>query len=206
LPAKELDETLVMIEREAARCGDIARNLLLFSRRRDLAASAEDVNDIARRSLRLLRHQIELQQVAVRELLDPQIPQIVCDAGQIEQAVVALIMNAVEAMPDGGELTVRTQPLQGRSGVRVEVADTGTGIPPGIRDRIFEPFFSTKKQGQGTGLGLAVLYGIVQRHRGTVDFTSPPGGGTTFVIELPATPPPDDDTRSVSTADRGGGS
>jgi two-component system NtrC family sensor kinase len=185
---QELAETLVMIEREAARCGDIVRNLLLFSRRRDLSASPEDVNEIVRRSLKLLNHQVELQEIAVATQLDAELPPVICDAGQVEQAMVAMIMNAIEAMPDGGSLTVSTQRLRDGSWVRVEVADTGVGIPAELRERIFEPFFSTKAHGQGTGLGLSVLYGIVQRHQGRVDFRSEVARGTTFWIELPVTP------------------
>jgi signal transduction histidine kinase len=109
-----------------------------------------------------------------------------CDCAQIEQALLALCINAVEAMPDGGVLSLRTTGLDA-SGVVVEVADTGVGMDEDVRAHVFEPFFTTKTEGdvKGLGLGLAVVYGIVQRHGGTIEVTSRPAGGTTLTVVLP---------------------
>jgi two-component system NtrC family sensor kinase len=119
-------------------------------------------------------------------------PTIVADAGQVEQALVALMVNAVEAMSAdhhrGGELHVLCS--GDAEAVAIEVRDTGVGIPPEVQSRIFEPFFSTKQAESGVGLGLAVVYGIVQRHGGTIDVESTPGRGTAFRLRLPRRPDP----------------
>jgi two-component system NtrC family sensor kinase len=187
---KEIEDSLAMMERETARCGDIVRNLLLFSRRRELAMAPENLNQILQRSVKLVQHQADLQEIAIETDLDDAIPEVICDAGQVEQACLAVIMNAIEAMPEGGRLTIRSRHLPQPGRARIEIADTGAGIAEELRDRIFEPFFTTKSEGKGTGLGLSVMYGIVQRHRGRVDYRSVAGRGTTFHIELPIVPPP----------------
>jgi two-component system, NtrC family, sensor kinase len=180
----EMDANLATIESETARCGDIVRNLLLFSRRSETSRQPADLHAILRRALRLLQHQAELNGVTtVLELGD--LPEAVCDPPEIQQALLAVLMNALEAMPDGGTLTVRTRMDAAENTAVIEIADTGGGIPPEIRPKIFEPFFSTKSEGKGTGLGLAVTYGIVRRHRGRIDFDSEIGRGTVFRIVLP---------------------
>jgi two-component system NtrC family sensor kinase len=115
---------------------------------------------------------------------------VICDGDQIVQALLALMINSVEAMPEGGALTLRTAVGEAdpEGHVLIAVEDTGTGIPESIRGRIFDPFFSTKAETSGVGLGLAVVYGIVSRHGGTIRVDSGPGPGTTFVIELPREP------------------
>jgi two-component system, cell cycle sensor histidine kinase and response regulator CckA len=132
--------------------------------------------------------------IRVNLALDPDLPMIEGDAAEIEQALVNLILNAVDAMPNGGELTLSTElerPAPGQSGdrrgwfARVTVADTGVGIPDDVLPRIFEPFFTTKAEKRGTGLGLPTVYGIVQRHQGEIKVHSVPGQGTRFTIYLP---------------------
>jgi two-component system NtrC family sensor kinase len=103
--------------------------------------------------------------------------------GQLEQVFINLSLNALDAMPEGGTLTVRSHQENGRIEVRIE--DTGAGIPPEIGRRVFEPFFTTKEPGRGTGLGLSVSYGIVQKHRGTIDLESTVNRGTVFTVRLP---------------------
>jgi signal transduction histidine kinase len=103
--------------------------------------------------------------------------------GQLQQVFINLSLNALDAMPDGGTLTIRAD--RKRKAILVSVRDTGEGIPPAVGRRIFEPFFTTKQPGQGTGLGLAVSYGVVQKHGGAIDFQSSVGGGTLFTVELP---------------------
>jgi two-component system NtrC family sensor kinase len=181
-------DQLEMVERETARCGEVVRNLLLFSRRRDVELREENVAEILKRCLRLIEHRAELQQVRIIEKVPPDLPQIACDANQVQQACLVMVMNALEAMPEGGELTVTIELRPQNDMIRVTVHDTGVGIPKEIQRRIFEPFFSTKETGQGTGLGLSVLYGIVQRHYGQVDFSSRGGEGTSFWMDLPLKP------------------
>ncbi|HZI56830.1 MAG TPA: HAMP domain-containing sensor histidine kinase, partial [Verrucomicrobiae bacterium] len=127
--------------------------------------------------------------------LDPDLPMVEGDVGEIEQTLVNLMLNAVDAMPNGGELTLSTELVQravrGKSGetpgsfVLITVADTGVGIPENIRPKIFEPFFTTKTDKRGTGLGLPSVFGIVQHHHGEIEVHSVPGQGTRFTIYLP---------------------
>jgi two-component system NtrC family sensor kinase len=181
----ETKETLASMEREIARCGELVRGLLLFSRRRATSMVPEDLNTILERAVGLVRHQADLHAIAVVLELDPHVPSITCDAAQIEQAALAIIMNAIEAMTDGGTLTIRTLADEGADRARIEISDTGIGIADDVGSKIFEPFFTTKDEGKGTGLGLSVMYNIVQHHGGQVHFTSAAGSGTTFTIELP---------------------
>ncbi len=180
---------LEAIASESARCGEIVSNLLLFARRTGSHMEPTDVNQLIQRSLFLIKHKMDLAQVKADLELSPQLPQIMCDPSQVEQALLALCINAVEAMPNGGTLRVRTSPTR-NGGIEMIVQDTGIGIPDEVRAHIFEPFFTTKGEGEGKGLGLglAVVYGIVQRHNGTIDVTSAPGQGTRFSLTLPAMP------------------
>jgi two-component system NtrC family sensor kinase len=191
-PSEETKESLRILEAiasESARCGEIVSNLLLFARRTGSRMEPTDINQLVNRSLFLIKHKMDLAQVRANLHLSPQLPQVMCDPAQIEQALLALCINAVEAMPNGGPLTVRTAPTAD-GGVQVVVEDTGVGIPPEVRAHIFEPFFTTKGEGEGKGLGLglAVVYGIVQRHNGTIEVASEPGRGTRFTLTLPAAP------------------
>ncbi len=193
--ADQSDETreslgiLEAIASESARCGEIVSNLLLFARRTGSRMEPTDVNKIIDRSLFLLKHKMDLVQVRPDLDLAARLPAIMCDPAQIEQALLALCINAVEAMPSGGTLTIRTAP-SGAGGVEVAVEDNGVGMDDEVRAHIFEPFFTTKGEGEGKGLGLglAVVYGIVQRHNGTIDVASAPGNGTRFTVVLPAAP------------------
>ena len=146
-----------------------------------------DLNEVVERSLMLVRHHLEISGVKLHSELLSGDSQIVADAGQLQQALVALLVNAVEAMKGleagEGELTVR---LRGDADeVQIDVADTGVGIPPEVLPQIFEPFFSTKETENGVGLGLAVVYGIVQRHGGRIEVESQVGQGTVFHLRLP---------------------
>ena len=187
---EEMSEWLRLIQEECARCGTIVRDLLLFSREGAAASAPFDVRRVVERSLALTRHHLEIRRIELRTEILPSDPVVVGDAAQIEQALVALIVNAVEAMTgpgaDGGELGVRVS--DGPDEVRIEVSDTGVGIHPEVLPHIFEPFFSTKHQESGVGLGLAVVYGIAQRHGGSIDVRSERGRGSTFTLRLPRRP------------------
>jgi two-component system NtrC family sensor kinase len=191
-PTEETRESLGILEAiasESARCGEIVSNLLLFARRTGSRMEPTNVNQLVDRSLFLIKHKMDLAQVKADLDLSSRLPQIMCDPAQIEQALLALCINAVEAMLNGGTLTIRTAPAED-GGVEVAVEDTGVGIPEEVRAHIFEPFFTTKGEGEGKGLGLglAVVYGIVQRHNGTIEVASASGQGTRFTVTLPAAP------------------
>ena len=131
----------------------------------------------------LVRHHLEMADVRLETRSPENETPLACDADQLQQALVALFVNAVEAMGEGGLLTVIVESFDDR--VELAVSDTGPGIPPEALHDIFEPFFSTKDSGSGVGLGLSVVYGIVQRHHGTIRVDTEVGRGTTFRVRLP---------------------
>jgi two-component system NtrC family sensor kinase len=186
----ETVQALDLVEKEARRCGDIVRNLLVFSRTAESSFAEADLGPILERCAMLLGHKAELDDVSLRLEVAPDLPRIVCDAAQVQQAVLALAMNGIEAMEPGGVLTIRAQPAPAGGGIVLSVADTGCGIPRADLDQVFEPFFTTKEEGKGVGLGLAVVHGVVSHHQGHIDVDSAPGQGTTFTIRLPLRPPP----------------
>lgn len=182
---------LTWMEKECSRCGSIVQNLLAFARRTGAAFAPVDFGEVLERSLMLVRHHLEISGIRLRKEQLLENLQIVADAGQIQQALVALLVNAVEAMNSSaaeyGELTVR---LSGDADqLQIEIADTGVGIPPEVLSHVFDPFFSTKEKESGVGLGLAVVYGIVQRHGGRIEVESTPGCGSLFRVRLPRQPP-----------------
>jgi two-component system NtrC family sensor kinase len=179
----DLSEYLGLIKSEAFRCKSITTGLLDFSRVRTGNRHPLDISEVIRSSANLISHQKRGDNIRIRIETDENIPVINADGGHIQQAVIALATNAIDAMPEGGELTFRAYPQTHR--VVIEVADTGVGIPPEDLSKIFEPFFTTKEVGKGTGLGLAVCYGIVTEHNGRLSVRSNVGKGTTFSIFLP---------------------
>jgi two-component system NtrC family sensor kinase len=188
-PGEDIDRILKMVEDEALRCGDIVRNLLLFSRTPGALIAPAELAPIVERCTMLVRHQAQLASVALETELAADLPSVECDAAQIQQVLLALIINALEATSEGESVRVTGTAVAGGARVRLAVADTGRGIPPEAIDHVFEPFFTTKTQGAGVGLGLAIAYGIVERHHGTIDVESKPGVGTTFTVELPVRQP-----------------
>jgi signal transduction histidine kinase len=144
-----------------------------------------DLNSVVDRSVRLAQHPMELSGIQLHLELAQNLPRIPCDPGQIEQVLIALVMNAVDAMPHGGNLWLQTCRVESRDEVKIQVRDDGTGIPPEILPQIFEPFLTTKETAHGVGLGLAISHGIIERHNGRIDVQSEPGKGTTFVVTLP---------------------
>ena len=177
---KDLD----LIVNETIRASRIVRDLLDFARERPAMTEPLDINEVVRRTIRLLGNQKAFRQIAVREELQEGLPVVHGDMNQLEQVFLNLSLNACEAMPGGGTLAISTSAQNGK--VLVKVADTGCGINKDILDRIFEPFFTTKPVGKGTGLGLSVSYGIVREHGGAIEVESEEGKGTTFTIVLPS--------------------
>ena len=185
---KDAKTDLQEIEAESRRCGTIVKNLLTFARQAPFNPQKNDLGEVVERCLLLVGHQCELQQVEVDCHLDPMTPAIYCDAGQIQQAFLALLMNALQAMPQGGRLKVETSYRAERGEAQIVVSDEGMGIPEDVLPHIFEPFFTTKAEGKGVGLGLAIAFGIVQQHKGSIEVSSTPQKGTTFTVTLPVEP------------------
>ena len=179
-------DQLRIIERESKRCGGIIKNLLTFSRQSPGKREPADINILVDRALVLIRHQLELSSIELVNHRDKAALQVICDAGQIQQVVLALLVNATEAMPNGGRLEVSTQSADAGSRVEVRVKDNGSGIPADVLPHIFEPFFTTKEDQQRNGLGLAVAWNIVEQHGGTIRVRSTGREGTEFTVTLPA--------------------
>ena len=187
LPEKEeVLEELRTIERESKRCGDLVKNLLTFARQAPSNREPVDLNTVVRRAVVLVKHKLAMQNVDLEENLTPDLPPVTCDANQMQQVILVLMVNASEAMPHGGKLAVSTEFDARGEHVRLRVKDTGTGIPADVLPRIFDPFFTTKEDQNRTGLGLAVAFSIVEQHAGEIAVDTAPGKGTEFIVTLPA--------------------
>ncbi len=196
----EAVQCLELIAGESRRCGDIVKNLLTFSRSAPMNVQTTDLNTVIDRSIRLVQHQFEMAGIQLQLNVQNDLPLMQCDPAQIEQVLLALIMNAIDAMPHGGNLWISTRLIEDSDRVDIEVRDDGAGIPPEILPRIFEPFLTTKESGRGVGLGLAVSHSIVERHSGRIEVTSTLGKGTTFVVTLPLNAPLETTAASATPA------
>jgi two-component system NtrC family sensor kinase len=181
----ETAQCLEMIASESRRCGDLVKNLLTFSRTSSVNIQPCEVNAVIDRALRLVHHQLELLNIHLQLDLADKPPLALCDSPQIEQVMLALFQNAIDAMPKGGNLWVKTRLLGVEKEFEIEVRDDGGGISPEILPQIFEPFMTTKESGHGVGLGLAICRSIVEQHNGRIDVCSEVGKGTTFTLALP---------------------
>ena len=173
---------LKLVQRETERCTAIVRNLLDFARQRPLSLKDTDVVAVLEEAVSLVGHQAALKGLTIFKDAKP-VPLIKADAGQLRQAIVNIMLNGFEAMQGGGSLNLRCGLAADGKQIELVCEDTGVGIPPDRLAKIFDPFFSTKEM--GTGLGLSVVYGIVERHGGTIDIRSEVGRGTTVAIRLP---------------------
>ena len=196
-----IKKDMKIIESEALRSREIVRNLLDFARRRPVKRELCDINQLILKTLNLLRHQANISNISLEEMYDPELPAVVVDADQMRQVFINLLKNSFDAMPNGGTLTVST--FSGKSEelipkkiydkttqnyskriIEIHFKDTGTGISKEHMKRVFESFFTTKEE-MGTGLGLAVSYGIIEHHSGRMEVVSEEGFGATFIIKLP---------------------
>jgi two-component system, NtrC family, sensor kinase len=182
---RDICDSLDLIASESRRCGDLVKNLLTFSRTTPINLQPTNLNQVIDRALRLIQHQLDLGAIQVQPDLDTELPLVICDGAQIEQVLLALMMNALDAMPQGGNLWVATKLSREDNAVRIVVRDDGCGIPPEILPRLFEPFLTTKETGRGVGLGLAISRSILERHNGDIEVQSEAGRGTTFTVTLP---------------------
>ncbi len=174
-----------IIESETDRCSRIVSGLLSFSRRSPSAFGPVAVAELIERCILLSRHKLELSRIRLASQLQPGLPALTGDFNQLQQCLINLIFNAIDAMPNGGTLTLGAHLDAPARAVVITVRDTGPGIPPELLASIFEPFFTTKSDGHGLGLGLSTVYGIVERHRGTIAAQNHPDGGAVFAISLP---------------------
>ena len=184
-------EDIQTIVNETLRCRKIVKGLLDFSRQTKPQRTLLELNQVVEDVLALVRNQTVFRSIRIVYDLDPHLPTVLADVDQIRQVVLNLVLNAAEAMVQGGELRIASSSDAPGKSVEVRVSDTGPGIPDEVRARIFEPFFTTKKT--GTGLGLAVAYGIMERHQGELRVETARGKGTTFTIRLPIEGTTDDD-------------
>ena len=182
---EEFRRYLSQISAETTRVGRIVSDLLSFSRKSRREPSSWSLNEIVRSTLALVAHKAELAGVRIEPQLASGLPSLVCDGSQIEQVVTNLVLNAIEAVPRGERVTVRTEATADGRWLFLVVSDTGGGIRKEDLPRIFDPFFTTKEDGKGVGLGLAVVYGIVEAHGGEISVESAEGAGTTFRVRLP---------------------
>ncbi len=184
--AREIRERVDFIRTEAMRCGNIVKNLLIFARGHQAHFQKCDIRKTVERALKIVYHHIQLAKVEVLKRIEINPDTIICDPDQLLQAFVALFINAVEAMPNGGTLEITVQnDKEEPDWALISIRDTGIGIPEELKDKILEPFFTTKKDKSGVGLGLSVVYGIIQKHHGKIWLESKEGVGTTFFIKLP---------------------
>ena len=184
-------EDMQTIVNETLRCRRIVKGLLDFARQTKPQRTLLDLNQVVEDVLALVRNQTVFRSITITNTLDPKLPTVLADADQLRQVVLNVVLNAAEAMAQGGNLTVASAADVAHKSVVLRISDTGPGIPDEVRSRIFEPFFTTKKT--GTGLGLAVAYGIMERHHGELRIDTARGRGTTFTIRLPMEGLPDDD-------------
>jgi two-component system NtrC family sensor kinase len=181
-PLKEYFRT---IEKETGRSLEILKNLLKFSRQETAEMSRIDLNTVVIDTVKLVTHQLSMKKVEAISNISEEPLMVQGNANQIEQVLLNLFMNAGDAMEKGGTVTASTDIVNGSG--RIQIADTGSGIPPDVLAKIFNPFYTTKPVGKGTGLGLSVSYGIIKEHKGEISAQSDPGNGTTFTILIPLT-------------------
>jgi two-component system NtrC family sensor kinase len=185
--AELFQDNVRKIQNHVDRSREITHRLLGFARRMEPHHDTVNVNDVARESLSFIEREASFRQVELVRELDPELPIITSDRAQLQQVVLNLLNNALDAVSEGGRIVVSSRRVE--DDVEVAVADNGTGIPDELRDRIFDPFFTTKAPGEGSGLGLSICHTIMKGLGGTLSYDSAPGRGTTFRIRLPRSSP-----------------
>ncbi len=182
-PKGPFKEGLEIIMQETQRCKNTIQGLLDFSREKKPEKKDANVNEVIERSLVLMDNEFHIKRIQIKKRLDPDMVNFLMDDNQIEQVIINLLLNSVHAMDEKGIISITTKMDTGKKLAVIEIQDNGYGIPKGKLKRIFEPFYTTKSD--GTGLGLAVSYGIIKNHQGDIEVLSEPGAGTLISIELP---------------------
>lgn len=176
---------LSLVEKETQRCSQIVSSLLAFSRKSEPRVEPLKIHELVERCVSMSRHKLELQNIRLHTDVQDNLPLLKGDANQLQQCLINIFFNAMDAMPKGGDLTINGHLNGDGASVKISIKDTGSGIPTADIPYIFDPFFTTKQEGFGVGLGLSTAYGIIERHQGTIDVESKEGAGTTFTITLP---------------------
>jgi signal transduction histidine kinase len=191
LQTENTEKQLLKMEKELDRTTRIIRNLLDFARQSEPNIRPVDMNKVLEAALLLVGHQINLENIKLEKKSEAHLPLILADFDKIQQVLINIIMNAIQAMPDGGNLTIATSVAKGirigespKDTVRIDIRDTGVGITKENMRKLFTPFFTTKEKGKGVGLGLPVVHGIIEQHNGKIKVDSEPNVGTTFSIYL----------------------
>jgi signal transduction histidine kinase len=180
---------LELVETETKRCSQIVSSLLSFSRKSEPSFGDVQLEELLQRCTILSQHKLQLSNIRLESNISANIPAVKGDFNQLQQCVINLIFNAIDAMPDGGTLNLEGR-YDGQKGwVIITVKDSGSGIAAEDLPHIFEPFYTTKQEGYGVGLGLSTVYGIMQHHNGTVNVESRPGQGAAFMLQLPVSVP-----------------
>ena len=193
LQDEKTESQLLKMEKELDRTTRIIRNLLAFSRQSEPSMSPVEINKVIDAALPLVENQINLENITLMKNLDTELPLIQADFDKIQQVLINIMLNAIQAMPEGGTLTIASSTARAvrirdsyKNAVRIDITDTGVGISQENLKKLFTPFFTTKEKGMGVGLGLSVVHGIISKHKGKIDVESEPGKGTTFTIFLEA--------------------
>jgi len=191
LQTDNTEKQLLKMDKELDRTTRIIRNLLDFARQSEPNIRPVDINKVLEAALLLVGHQINLENISLEKKSDAQLPLILADFDKIQQVLINIIMNAIQAMPGGGNLTIATSVAKGirigeslKDTIRIDISDTGVGITEENMNKLFTPFFTTKEKGKGVGLGLPVVHGIIEQHKGKIKVESEPNVGTTFSIYL----------------------
>lgn len=196
--ADRFRDYLDIVDRETFRCSQLVSGLLKFSRKSKVEFAPVDVGELIRYSLMLCNHKLALSNIRVETAASPELPRVSGDFNQLQQCLINLVFNALDAMAgnagagNAGSLRVDARYTPGDRWVKIRVRDTGRGIAPSDLPYIFEPFFTTKEAGYGVGLGLSTAFGIIERHRGTIEVESREGKGSCFTINLPPAGPDTD--------------
>jgi PAS domain S-box-containing protein len=191
LQTDETGNQLYKIEKELEKTSRIIKNLLDFARQSKPNVRPVNMNQVIESALFLVKNQISLENIGLEKKLDEQLPRVTADSDQIQQVLVNIILNATQAMPNGGILEISTSTAKDieiagslKDTVKIEISDTGVGIEKEDMKKLFTPFFTTKEKGKGVGLGLSVVHGLIEQHKGKIEVDSNPGVGTTFTIYL----------------------
>jgi len=193
LQDEKTESQLLKMEKELDRTTRIIRNLLTFARQSEPSMSPVEINKVIDAALPLVENQINLENIILMKNLDTELPLVQADFDKIQQVLINIMLNAIQAMPEGGTLTIASSTARAvrirdsyKNAVRIDITDTGVGISQENLKKLFTPFFTTKEKGVGVGLGLSVVHGIIGKHKGKIDVESEPGKGTTFTIFLEA--------------------
>ena len=183
---EQLEKDLDAIRHHAVRVSNIASNLLNLSQKTSTQFVEENIHQVLERVLLLTESHISKRNIKLEKNLQPNLPKVKGNSGELEQVFLNLIRNASDAIgEEGGCISIRSEFDQAQGDIRLSFADTGTGIPEEVKEKIFDPFFSTKEAGKGTGLGLYISYTIIEEHEGRIEVESEPGKGAVFTVVLP---------------------